>query len=192
MKLVCSFLVFAMSIGVIACGPRKPAYSDINTNKPGANQNQNNNEQPSILANAPGSESQPAGGQAQPQSGQPEKFRMPPFLDTVSGQIKDLPSYPLSNRVNLQYGPLQGKDTATLMLETGDTMDNIVAFYDKAIKSNGWTVVDKIKDQELSNWTLKKGNGNEARIEVRKNPQSNSRYIAIARTQDQEQPQTRQ
>lgn len=189
MKLVCSFVVFVMSIGVIACGPRKPAYNDINTNKAGTNQNQNNDEQPSVLANAPGSESQPAAGQAQPQ---PEKFRMPPFLDTVTGQIKDLPSYPLSNRVNIQYGPIQGKDTASLMLETGDTMDKIVAFYDKAVKSNGWTVVDKLKDQELSNWTLKKGNGDEAKIEVRKNPQSNSWYIAIARTQDQEQPQPKQ
>ena len=180
MKSVCAFLVFVMSIGVIACGPRKPAYSSINTNQAKVSQNQNNNEQPSVLANAPGSESQ-----AQPQPSQPEKFRMPPFLDQATGQIKDLPSYPLANRVNMQYGPIQGQDTLSMVLETGDTMDKIVAFYDKAIKSNGWTVSDKLKDVELSSWTLKKGNDNEARIEVRKNPQANSMYIAIARTQGQ-------
>ena len=185
MKLVCAFLVFVTSIGVTACGPRKPAYSDINTNQAGRSQNQNNNEQPSVLANAPGSESQPAGGQAQ---SQPEKFRVPPFLDQVTGQIKDLPSYPQANRVNMQYGPMQGQDTLSMVLETGDSMDKIVAFYEKAIKSNGWTVSDKLKDAELSNWTLKKGNDSEAKIEVRKNPQTNTMYIAIARTQAQPQP----
>ncbi len=138
-----------------------------------------------MLANAPGSGSQPASGQAQPQPSQPEKFRMPPFLDQVTGQIKDLPSYPLANRVNMQYGPIQGQDTLSMVLETGDTMDKIVAFYDKAVKSNGWTVSDKLKDVELSSWTLKKGNDNEAKIEVRKNPQANTMYIAIARTQAQ-------
>jgi hypothetical protein len=110
---------------------------------------------------------------------------MPPFLDQVTGQIKDLPSYPLANRVNMQYGPIQGQDTLSMVLETGDAMDKIVAFYDKAIKSNGWTVSDKLKDVELSSWTLKKGNDNEAKIEVRKSPQGNTMYIAIARTQAQ-------
>ena len=186
MKLVFAFLVFAITISAVACGPRKPAYSDINTNQAKASQNQNKNEEPSVLANAPGSESQPAAGQAQP--AQPEKFRMPPFLDTVTGQIKDLPSYPQSNRVTMQYGPMQGQDTMSLVLETGDAMDKIVAFYDKAIKSNGWTVSDKLKDPEVSNWTLKKGKDNEAKIEVRKNPQANTMYIVIARTQAQPQP----
>ena len=185
MKLVCAFLVFVMSIGATACGPRRPAYSDIPSNQAAANQNKNSNEQPSVLADAPGSEGQPAGGQAQTQPAQPEKFRMPPFLDQVTGQIKDLPSYPLANRVNMQYGPVQGQDTMSLLLETGDTMNKIVAFYNKAIKSNGWTVSDKLNDPELSTWNLKKGNDNEARIEVRKNPQANSMYIAIARTQGQ-------
>src|ERR1044072_4605124 len=170
MKLVCSFLVFVMSVGVIACGPRRPTYSSINANQAKESQNQNNNEQPSVLADAPGS--QPAGGQAQPQPSQPEKFRMPPFLDTVTGQIKDLPSYPNANRVNMQYGPIQGQDTLSMVLETGDTMDQIVAFYDKAVKSTGCTVSDKLKDVELSSWTLKKEKDNEAKIELRKNPQT--------------------
>jgi hypothetical protein len=185
MRLFYSFLVFVISIGVISCGPRKPTYGSLNSNQAAAGKNQNNNEQPSVLANAPGSESQQAASQAQPP---PEKFRMPPFLDTVTGQIKDLPSYPLANRVNIQYGPIQGQDTATLMLETGDTMDKIVAFYEKAIKSNGWTVSDKLRDQELSNWTLKKGSDSEAKVEVRKNPQAKTMFIVIARTQAQPQP----
>ncbi len=181
MKLVCAFLVFVISIGVTACGPRKPAYSDTPSNQAAANQNKNSNEQPSVLANAPGSESQPA----QPQPSQPEKFRVPAFLDQATGQVKDLPSYPQANRLNIQYGPIQGQDTLSMMLETGDTMEKIVAFYDKAIKSNGWTVSEKLNDPEISNWTLKKGNDNEAKIEVRKNPQTNTMYIAIARTQAQ-------
>jgi hypothetical protein len=185
MKFVCSFLIFVISIGVIACGPRKPAYDSINSNQAAASENKNSGEQPAAPAGTPGNEQ--AGGQTPPPM-QPEKFRMPPFLDQVTGQIKDLPSYPLSNRVNIQYGPLQGQDTATLMLETGDTMDNIVAFYEKAIKSNGWTVSDKLHDQDISNWTLKKGKDSEAKVEVRKDPQSKKLYIVIARTQAQPQP----
>ena len=185
MKLVCAFLVFVMSIGIVACGPRKPAYSDIPSNQAAGNQNKNSNEQPSVLADAPGSESQPAGGQAQPQPSQPEKFRVPAFLDQSTGQVKDLPSYPQSNRVNMQYGPIQGQDTLAMTLETGDAMEKIVAFYDKAIKSNGWTVSEKLNDPDISTWTLKKGNDNEAKIEVRKNPQGKTMYIAIARTQTQ-------
>jgi hypothetical protein len=137
-----------------------------------------------VLADAPGSQSQPA----PPQPAPPEKFRMPAFLDQTTGQIKDIPSYPLSNRLNIQYGPIQGQDTLSMVLETGDTMEKIVAFYDKAIKSNGWTVSEKLNDPEISNWTLKKGSDNEAKIEVRKNPQTNTMYIAIARTQAQPQP----
>lgn len=183
MKFVCSFLVCVISIGVIACGPRKPAYDGINSNQAAASENKNSSDQATAPAVVPGSESQQAGGPPPP-----EKFRMPPFLDQTTGQIKDLPSYPLANRVNIQYGPLQGQDTATLMLETGDTMDNIVAFYERAIKSNGWTVSDKLHDQDISNWTLKKGKDSEAKVEVRKDPQSKKLYIVIARTQAQPQP----
>jgi hypothetical protein len=191
MRLVCSFLIFVTSIGLIACGPRKPAYDSINSNQAAATENKNSSEQPSPPPAAPGSEGQQAGGQTPP-SLQPEKFRMPPFLDQATGQIKDLPSYPLADRVNIQYGPLQGQDTATLTLVTGDAMDNIVAFYEKTIKSNGWTVSDKLHDQDVSNWTLKKGKGSEGKVEVRKDPQSKKMYIVIARTQAQAQPQPQQ
>ena len=185
MKLVCFFLLLIMSIAMIACGPSKPAYSDINTNQAARNDNKNSNEQPTANADPGAAQGQQPGPQSQPAQPEPEKFKIPAFMDQNKGEIKDLPSYPRALRRNVQYGPAEGKDTMSLLLETGDGMDKIADFYEKAIKSNGWTVTDKVRDPELSEWYLKKGKDDEAKVEVKKDPRSNSMYIAIARTQTQ-------
>ena len=191
MKLVCFFLLLIMSIAMIACGPSKPAYSDINTNQPARSDNRNSSELANASASPGAGQGQQPGAQSQPaQPAQPEseKFKIPAFMDQNTGEIKDLPNYPRAIRRNVQYGPAQGKDTMSLLLETSDAMDKIADFYEKAIKSNGWTVSDKVRDPELSEWYLKKGKDDEAKVEVKKDPRSNSMYIAIARTQTQPQP----
>jgi len=185
MKLVCFFLLLIMSIAMTACGPSKPAYSDINTNQAARSDNKNSNEQATASADPGAAQGQQPGAQPQPAQPGSEQFKIPAFMDQNTGEIKDLPNYPRAIRRNVQYGPAQGKDTMSLLLETSDAMDKIADFYEKAIKSNGWTVSDKVRDPEMSEWTLKKGKDDEAKVEVKKDPRSNSMYIAIARTQTQ-------
>jgi hypothetical protein len=62
-------------------------------------------------------------------------------------------------------------------------MERIADFYDKAIKSNGWTVVDTTRDPEISNWELKKGDKSEGRVEIRQDKQSGGMVIVIVRTE---------
>jgi hypothetical protein len=69
----------------------------------------------------------------------------------------------------------------TLVLQTADSMDLISAFYQKAIKDNQWTVVDKVIDPEMSEWTLKKGEENGAKIQVKKDPTTSKKDIVIVR-----------
>lgn len=173
----------------MACGPRKPSYDNINLNQAAKNENQNSSEQ---AGNASSADVPPSGSQPPPAASQTVPFKVPAFLDQATGQIKDLPSYPQAMRQNIQYGPVQDqeliKDTMALLLVTSDEMNKIADFYDKSIKSNGWTVVDRLRDPELSQWILKKGNDNEAKVEVRKDPASKSMFIALARTQTQPKP----
>ncbi|HKP85527.1 MAG TPA: hypothetical protein VJZ26_05495 [Blastocatellia bacterium] len=189
MKFVSSVLILVISLGAMACGPRKPAYSDINPDQSARNENQNSSGQPTAPTEAGG---QQPGSPAQPAAPETKPFKVPDFLDQATGQIKDLPSYPQAIRQNIQYGPVddQGvmKDTMSLLLVTGDAMDKIADFYDKSIKSHGWTVTDKLRDRELSQWTLKKGNTDEAKVEVKKDAKSLAMYIALARTQVQPKP----
>jgi hypothetical protein len=186
MKLVCFALAAALSLGAVACGPRKPAYSDVNPNQGARNGNQNSSGQPAAPTEGASAESLPP-AIPPPAAPQQTPFKAPEFLDQTTGEIKDLPSYPNAVRQNIQYGPVQDqdkmKDTMALLLATGDPMNKIADFYDKAVKSNGWTVSDKLRDQELSQWVLKKGNDNEAKVEIRKDPKSNAMFIALARTQ---------
>jgi hypothetical protein len=185
MRFVCSFLLLIVIAVITGCGRSKPAYSDINTNQAGRSENQNGGQQAAAPADAGGGQGKPSDAQPQPAPPQPDKFRIPAFMDQATGEIKDLPNYPRAVRRNIQYGPNQGLDTMSLLLETGDGMDKIAEFYEKAIKSNGWTVSDKVRDPEISQWTLKKGKDDEAKIEVKKDPRSKSMYIAVARTQAQ-------
>jgi hypothetical protein len=109
-------------------------------------------------------------------------------MDMNRGEAKDLPNYPQAIRVNIQYGPTDGTDTLSLLLQTGDSMDKIAEYYERVIKSNGWTVTSKTRDLDFSEWVLKKGALSEAKIEVRKPPQGGGLYIALARTERPPQP----
>jgi hypothetical protein len=185
MKFLCAILVCIFSIGFAACGNR-PAYSNINTSREVREANQNNGltagESASRAADQTNTSAQPAEAQAQ-QPGQPQsqQFKPPKFM--ANGGAKDLPNYPQAIVKSIQFGPVQGTDTMSLVLETRDSMDKIAAFYDKAIKSNGWTVDSKTFDPEFAEWNLRKPFDNEGKVQVKMDPRTKAMNIVIARTE---------
>ena len=143
----------------------------------------------------PPADAPPPGGEAPP--GTPPTginpppagpVKPPPFWNMTTGEISDLPSFPGGARMNVNYGPINGMDSAFIVLSTSQPIDKIAAFYDKAIKSNGWTVVTKLADPEIYKVSLKKDAFNEAIIQVEKDPQSGIRRIGLTRLQKPKQP----
>ena len=183
------FLLLAWALLVTAVGCRhKPAYSDIDANKTSRSQNQNSDVQggttPSTVAESPASPTaQPA-----PSPPQVQSFKSPRFMDQTGGDIKDLPNYPRARRVNVQMGANQGVNTVAMVLQTTDTMDMIAAYYEEAIKNNHWTVIDKRIDPEQSDWNLKKGEENSAKVQVKKDLRTRRMSIIISRAEKSEEP----
>ena len=104
-------------------------------------------------------------------------------MDIAKGYPKDLPNYPQASRLNLQYGPYENTDTFSIALQTSDPMDKIAAFYDQVVKSNGWTVSNRLVDPEYSEWVLTKKEDNDAKVTVQKDKQTNKSFIiVVART----------
>ena len=167
-----------------ACG-HKPSYSDVDTNKNLRAQNQNSGGQASAPQPAP---AEPPAAPSQPVPAPPQpKFQSPSFLDP-RGQIKDFPFYPGAQRLNVQIGPVQGVNTASFVLASSDSMDKIAAFFDQAIKKNHWTVVDKVIDPDVSEWTLKKDEGDGLRVQVKKDSQLGRMKISIIRGETMREP----
>ncbi|HET9531828.1 MAG TPA: hypothetical protein VFQ92_15825 [Blastocatellia bacterium] len=166
----------------ISCGPKKPAYSDIQTDRDGRAVNQNSSSQ---AAPAPQPPESAATGQTAPQpaqaSAKPEPFKVPEFFDMNVGQIKDLPSYPRATRVSVQYGPLQGTQSAMIILQTGDPLDKIAAFYERAIKTNGWKVVSDQRDKDVMKIEVNKGERDEGLIRVLKDEKTGLVNIGLSR-----------
>jgi hypothetical protein len=159
-----SLIPLAVVLALGAC-QHKPAYSDIDPNKTKA-QNQNTEGQPTATdANPAESPTPPA---AQPSPAAPQRPTLPSFLDQARGGIKDLPTYPRSQRVNVQIAPVQGFNTAVFMFSTPDPIEKVAPFFEQAIKDNHWTVVDRVNDPEYSEWTLEKGKENSAKVRVSK------------------------
>lgn len=159
----------------------KPAYSEIDANKSSSARSQNSEDKAGTTPASAAAELPPS-GPSQPAGSPPatKSFKTPTFMD-ASGAVRDLPNYPRSTRASMQIGPNQGLNVMTLLLQTGDSMDMIAAFYQKAIKDNQWTVVDKVIDPDLSEWILKKGEENSARIQVRRDPATSRKNISIVR-----------
>jgi hypothetical protein len=180
-------LILAAGLGVAACGPHGPAYRDINTNQPA---------KPEQPAPATANEPPPASGAnsaepPQPAKTQPPAFRVPPFMDAGKGYPRDLPNYPQAQTMNIQYGPYGDTDVFSISMHTRDPMDKVVAFYENVFKGNGWTVANRLVDPEYSEWALKKKEGDEAKVTVQKDKQSNNGFfIAVARTAKQQQQQS--
>jgi hypothetical protein len=60
--------------------------------------------------------------------------------------------------------------------------------YERVIKDNKWTVIDKVIDPEFSEWSLKKGEGGSAKVQVKKDQQTSAMNILIVRGEKLEEP----
>jgi hypothetical protein len=161
------FLLACALVGLVVGCSRKAAYSDMNVNASRPNRDTQASEEQPVDAAAPGAD--PAGGSPAPppppqQPTQPAPFKLPAFLDAQKGEVKDLPSYPAGQRMSIQYGPLPGGEMASIVLQVSAPMDGIAAFYDKAIKSNGWEVTVRNRDPEYSEWRVKKRGSEEGGV----------------------------
>lgn len=170
-----------LTVTVIYWGCRhKPAYSDIDANRTSKTQNQNAETQAGTTPSGAGEPVTVSPAQPVPAPPQKPSFKSPSFLNQATGEIKDLPNYPRAVRVNAQIGPMGGANMASFIFQTRDPMDKITAFYEQAIKSNRWTVIDKVIDPELSEWNLRKGEDG-AKVQVKKDPQTGTMNIMLVR-----------
>jgi hypothetical protein len=184
-----SLLILALCLIPVACGHKKAAYSDIQTDKDGSAVNQNSNQGPpeasgQAPANPPAQEPQ----QPSPAAAQPAPFKAPEFFDIDTGQIKDIPTYPRATRVSVQYGPLQGTQSAMIILQTGDPVEKVAAFYDRAIKTNGWKVVSDQRDKDILKIELQKGDRGEGLVRVIKDEKTGVVNIGLSRIEKPAQP----
>jgi hypothetical protein len=190
------FLTIVLTAALLSgCGPRKPAYSDMKTDKDGRAVGQENNNQSGAGENTAKADSPPdtTAQPPQPTATQPPQPvqappKIPAFFDMATGQIKDVPSYPNAVRTNVQYGPIEGHDTALLVLQTRDQIEKIAAFYDKAAKTAGWTVVNQVKDTGFYKIEIKKGDRDEARIQAMRDERTGMVSIGLSRITKQPQP----
>jgi len=179
-----SMLIISLCLIPVACGNKKPAYSDIQTDKDGRAVNQNSNQEAAATSDQATERQQPAPAPA----AQPAPFKVPEFFDINTGQIKDIPSYPRSTRVSVQYGPLQGTQSAMIILQTGDPVEKIAEFYDRAIKTNGWKVVSDQRDRDIMKIELQKGDRGEGLVRVIKDERTGLVNIGLSRIEKPAQP----
>ena len=177
---VIALLITAPILMSAACR-NKPAYSEIDTNKTARAENSNRGEEASA---PPPPESAPAPSPPPPKP----QFTPPKFLDTTNGTIKDLPSYPGARKTNQVIGPAEGTNAVTIVMTATDSMDKIAAYYEKVIKSNKWVVSNKLIDPDVSEWVLKKGEDDNAKVSVNRDSKTGQITIFIVRSEKLEQP----
>ena len=170
-------LLAALTVGATVACRQKPAYSDMQLG-PSASNNQNSANQPAPALNA-----NDAGAAARNSNSQAAQFKLPLFIDERTGEIKDLPTYPGAYRSNAQYGPQKGADSAFVALQTGDSIEKVAAFYNNAIKSNGWTVSTTTHEPEFYQIDFKKGDTHQGTVQARKNPQTGYVDIGLSRVE---------
>src|SRR5687768_10354829 len=154
-------LLVVLSFGSIltaGCGGENPADSAA-SNQPMTKADLMNNNQSSNSSVNPVAqleqEAKAASASQNANAGE-QKMKIPSFLDTNKGSIKDLPAYPGARRYTIQYGPLQGADTAMIIYMTPDPMEKVAAFYGGVVKSHAWKVVSNLKEPETIDMKLTK------------------------------------
>ena len=182
------FLLVVLSIGSIltaGCGGEKPADSPT-PNQPMTKADQMNNNQSSNSSVNPVAqleqEAKVASASQNANAGE-QKMKIPSFLDTAKGGITDLPAYPGARRFSMQYGPLQGADSAMIIYMTPDPMEKVAKFYEGVVKSHAWKVVSNLKEPETIDLKLTKGERDEAILRIKKNLDQKVTEIMISRTQ---------
>ena len=190
-------------VGLLFCGlftscSHSPSYSDTKANK-GANPADSNAARseagPSIEQVNPPAPS-PSPPPAFPDSSStlipgssprlegpasPSPTGTPAYLDPKTGRIKDLPLYPHAKVMGLQYGPIGGVSQVTLQAMIREPFEKVTAFYDKAVKDNGWTIDDNSRGVNSYTWQLSRGATDRAAIRIDKN-EIGRVSISLART----------
>lgn len=173
-----------------ACNSKEPSYSNINLNNnsqagraPAASASPEAGAEPAAPETLP--PPPPSAAAPEPAPSQPTAIRLPAFFDAQKGAIKDLPSYPDSIRINVQYGPLSGAEMAMIVSQTGGPMAKITEFYDRAVKSNGWTIESETREPEKYRLNLRKGDKDAGTVEVTPDAAGKRLTIAISRTKAQ-------
>jgi hypothetical protein len=154
-----------LALVLAGCGS-KPSYSD-----------QAESAQPPQLQPLPEKTDSPAQTK--------QALKPPAFFDQKKGQIKDLPNFPNASVINMSYGPMNEMYMMSLFLQTFSSFQEVTAFYDKAIESNGWTVTNNSRAPGSYVWQLKKGEGQEAKVQVKEDPDARRVIIGLLRTEKQ-------
>jgi hypothetical protein len=183
------YCVLCLAVSQVAGCGHKPSYSEIDSNQSGKAANQSSPapggpEKPTALPGEPAHLPETAPASA---PGEQKPVPLPAFFDSATGQIKDLPGYPRARRTNIQFGPLNGYDTMLITLTTRDPFDKVVAFYDQAVKSNGWTIVENSRDPNKYQWTLLKESG-QGMIVIAKEEQRPLVYVTLDRVKSSSPP----
>ena len=189
-----ALILVGLSLSAIGCG-HKPAYSDIKVEQPARG-----GSEPTTTENKPAdpvaevdkkAEANDAQNASQPpaQPNQPaaenKTMVMPSFFDTSKNQIRDLPKYPKSQVANMQYGPLQNAMIVFMVLQTYDPVEKVSGFYESELKRNGWTIANNTHDATYYEWSLKKGEANEATVKITKDETNRMTYISLSRSEKQ-------
>lgn len=192
-RFISLFLLLTMSVAFIGCGRTSDANNSNQSRQPGAeqageaaNSNLANQQaaQPTAgdsLTNQPQASQPSAGAQTPPP--EPPKIERATFIDDVNGGIKDLPYYPGAQLTNVFQSPQMGLNTMTVLMQSSDSLEKIQAFYEKAARSKGWTIVSKANNGEQADLMLKKGDKDDAGVLAKKNSETKLTLIQLVRTE---------
>jgi hypothetical protein len=196
MKKITLVLFIFSSLFIIGCDFGKPAYNDVQVDAKTKGESRNANlataqnpEQGANQSEDPVAKAEREAGISNPQQGQTtpteekKPIALPSFIDSVSGRIKDIPAYPKSQVMNVQYGPVNGVSSAMMLYRVKDSVDTVGAFYEKSFKSNGWTLITTLKDPDSFEYTLTKGNRDQALVKVKKDPQTGAVLVMLSRAE---------
>jgi hypothetical protein len=75
-----------------------------------------------------------------------------------------------------------------IILQTGDPVEKIAEFYDRAIKSNGWKVVSDQRARDIMKIELQKGDRGEGLVRVIKDERTGVINIGLSRIEKPAQP----
>jgi len=162
-----------------------PSYNDIKLEKAGSLANANGGRpeagSSSPLEAAPNSPLVPVPDPSQAPGSSAFSGPTPAYFDPKTGQIKNLPLFPGAKVRKLQYGPINGTPQVSLAAMSTAPFEKVTAFYDKAVKDNGWSIDDNSRGEKTYSWQLSRGQTDRAAIRVDKEPMGRI-SISLART----------
>src|SRR5262245_2330182 len=193
-------IVLVELVGVLICGiftgcSHSPSYSDIKVEKGGSLANANTARPQTVPSAgqadpvAPVAGSSPAAAASSlplpdfsPSTGpSASPTATPAFFDQKTGQIRNLPLYPRSKVMGVQYGPINGTSQALMQAICTAPFEKVTAFYEAVIKDNGWIVEDNSRGANSYIWQLSRGQTDRGAIRVDKDERGYV-HIALART----------